>query len=333
MIILSFLILLLLSPAMSEEYPSTSEEFDDIEQMIQKLEQEIPESSSVKAPQPTKAAVSTKTTVAPTVKTVESVTPSAVKPHPAPIVAAEKAETANNPAMLRSVSNNYIDEKPYKQAVKEASIKGSLSGPSNFSSPSRDVDMDRDDVYHYSYMPPLYGDNYDESGAFKGAYGHLVFTVYGSYVIHYKAVSNRSTFGGDVQLGWQFDLSPVAIAILADAGVRGSNISGSSIYTLGPRARITVRVNEWFFPFLEGGVEFGKVESMSNWVYPYTVLSGGFMFKIGRLDRKSEYSLYRDYNVARMLIIVAGDIITSPELNPNTPDSGLIKVGLSIELF
>jgi opacity protein-like surface antigen len=318
MIILSFLILLLFPPLMSEEFSSMSEEFDDIEQMIQKLEQEVDEPA--KTPTPVKNSV-------------------------------EKAETSSNQASIDkeknlvfeenstdsafsdNYSDNYIDEKSYKLTAKEASIKDSLSGPSNFSSPAREVDMDRDDVYHYSYMPPLKGEEYDESGAFKGSYGHLVFTVYGSYVIYYKATSNRSAFGGDVQFGWQFDLSPVAIALLVDAGVRASNISANNIYTLGPRARVTIRANEWFFPFLEGGVEFGKVESMSNWVYPFTVFAGGFMFKIGSLDKRSEYSLYRDYSVSRMLIIVAGEIITSPELNVNTPDSGLIKVGLSLELF
>jgi hypothetical protein len=315
MIILSFLILLLFPPLMSEEFSSMSEEFDDIEQMIQKLEQEVDEPAKTVEPVSSELQLDKDTVL----ESADSVL--------------EPDKSTSAVVFSDNYFDNYIDEKSYKLAAKESSIKDSLSGPSNFSSPAREVDMDRDDVYHYSYMPPLKGEEYDESGAFKGTYGHLVFTVYGSYVIYYKSTNNRSAFGGDVQLGWQFDLSPVAIALLINTGVRGSNTIRNNIYTLGPRARFAVKLNEWLFPFLEGGIEFGKPENVSNWVYPFTVFGGGFMFKIGSLDKRSEYSMYRDYNVSRMLIIVAGEIITSPELNTNTPYSGLIKVGLSLELF
>ena len=329
MIILSFLILNLLSlPVMSQEYPTMNEEFNDIEEMIKELEKEIPE----QAAGPTMTAPSTATV---TTKAVS-------EPVAAKAVSSTAATTAASAALIPAVATsgpstasvaNYIDENPYKTKTKEFAISRSLAGTSSYSSPSRDIDMDRDDVYHYSYMPPLSGEGYDEEGAFKGKFGHLVFTVYGSYVIYYKGTANRSAFGCDVQLGWQFDLTPVAIALMVDGGVKGSNVPGSNMYVLGPRVRVAVRVTEWLFPFLEGGLEFGKVENMSNWVYPFTVIGAGFMFKVGSLDRKAEYSLYRDYQVSRMLVIVAGEIITSPELNTVTPDSGVIKVGLSIEFF
>ncbi len=351
MIILSFLILnLLSSPVMSQEYPTMNEEFDDIEEMIRELEKEIPEQAA--GPTMTAPSTATVTTKAvsgpvaakavPSAAVPSAAAPSAAVPSAAAPIAPAAATTAASVALIpamgtsgpsTAMSNNYIDESPYKTKTKELAISRGLMGTSSYSSPSRDIDMDRDDIYHYSYMPPLSGEGYDEDGAFKGKFGHFVVTVYGNYVLYYKGTANRSTFGGNVQLGWQFDLTPVAIALMVDGGVKGSNVPGSNMYVLGPRVRVAVRVAEWLFPFLEGGLEFGKVESMSNWVYPFRVIGAGFMFKVGSLDRKAEYSLYRDYQVSRMLVIVAGEIITSPQLNTVTPDSGVIKAGLSVEFF
>ncbi|MEI6080778.1 MAG: hypothetical protein WCQ53_09115, partial [bacterium] len=106
-----------------------------------------------------------------------------------------------------------------------------------------------------------------------------------------------------------------------------------NIYGIGPRVRASVRLWQWVFPYMELGLEFAKLESLNHWTYPYSVVGGGFMFRLGKFDRRAEISLHQDYNVSQILAIIGIDIRTSPDLNIDTPDCAIIKVGLSAELF
>jgi hypothetical protein len=352
------LISLLSLNAFSEEYPPMKDEYKNIEDMISKLENDVQtqddgtnanvgekanaattNTASAKAV-PAKAVPVKKTDVvvvqtqavqAPEATVVAVAPEPAATPKPEPVTIAQSQPSSDLPQ--QDEVKSYIDERPGKKYNKQVKVIEGLSGPSVYTAPTRDSAIERDDVYHYSFMPPTSNDGYNEDGIYDGKFGQFVLTVFGDYVLHYKGTTNRNTWGGDVQLGWQFPLEPFAIAILLDGGVRGSNTPGVKMFGLGPRVRASVRASSWIFPYLEGGLEFAKLESMNRWVYPYTVISGGVMFRFGKADRKAEWSLHRDYEVAQVLLIIGGDILTSPELNAMTPDNALIKFGISVEFF
>ncbi|MCX6112675.1 MAG: hypothetical protein NTY22_05250 [Proteobacteria bacterium] len=293
----------------TEKYPPMKDEVKNIEDMINKLESDVEPASSTQAVVP--AAVSQPVKNPQPVKTVD-----------VPSVPADQDEI-----------KSYVDEKPGKKYNKQAKIIQSLSGSSVYESGTRNIPTDRNDVYYFAYMPPIDTEGFNKEGVYDGKFGHIVFTACGDYVIYYRASQTRNTWGADVQFGGQFDISPFALAILLDGSVRGANTKGAKLYGLGPRLRASYRANSWIFPFLEGGVEFAKLENMDNWVSPFTVIGGGVMFRFGKVDRKSEISLHRDYGVAQMLLIIAIDVVTSPQSNINTPSNVLAKAGVSFEFF
>lgn len=270
---------------------------------------------------------------------------------PAPVKTQEpaKVEQATEPAVEEKIEPTaevlayspvtedgvkaYVNERSNKNYLKQKKIAEGLGGPSKYTVPTRyDTEAGRQ-VYHYAYMPPVSDEGYNKEGIYEGKYGQIAAALYGSYDIMYKGFTNRRTYGFDIQLGWQIPLDPFAIAILVDAAARGTNDAGKKLFALGPRVRGSYRVCSWFFPFLELGIEFSKLEQLDHFTYPYRVLGGGFMFRLGRVDRKAEFNLHKDYEVSKMSLIIGGDIITSPNLNPTTPDSALIKFGLGIDLF
>jgi opacity protein-like surface antigen len=341
--------------AFSEQYPPMKDEYKNIEDMITKLEKDVQpadtkstdtkpaaakvESATVtQAPAPVAATVP-EATPAPVAKVKAKAKPVTVAQAPAPAPEATPApiitpETQSNKVLPQHDEvRSYIDERPGKRYNKQLKIREGLSGPSVFTPSTRNPSLDSEDVYHYSFMPPTSNEGYNEEGIYDGKFGHFVITVFGDYTLYYKGTTNRNTWGSDIQLGWQFPLEPFAIAIILDGAVRGSNTAGTNVFGIGPRVRASVRVNTWIFPYLEGGLEFAKLESMNRWVYPYTVVGGGVMFRFGKADRKSEFSLHKDYDVAQVLLIVGGDILTSPELNATTPDNAVVKFGISVEFF
>ena len=256
-------------------------------------------------------------------------------PEPEPVIAETQRITETQATITAPTEEikSYIDEKSGKKYTKQVKIRESLKGTSVYESASKGNEIEAPGVYHFAYMPPLNTEGFNDEGVYDGKLGHFVFNIYGDYTLYYKAFQNRNTWGADVQLGGQFDINPFALAILMDASVRGANTKGVKLYGIGPRLRASYRVNSWIYPFLEGGVEFAKLENKSKWVYPYTVIGGGVMFRFGKIDRKSEVSLHKDFGVSQMLFVIAGEILTSPELNVDTPDCALIKAGLAIELF
>jgi len=293
----------------SEKYPPMKDEVKSIEDMINNLESDVSPATE------------------PSTSTVQPKASTEVK---ANITVTKTVQSSDE-------IKSYVDEKPGKKYNKQVKIIQGLSGPSGsgYEPTTRETSLDRTDVYDFAYTPPFNMEGFNNEGVYDGKYGHIVFSIYGDYVSYYKdsATRTRNTWGGDVQLGGQFDLSPFALALLMDGSVRGANTKGAKLYGVGPRIRASYRANSWIFPFLEGGVEFAKVEKMSAWVSPFTIIGGGVMFRFGKVDRKSEYSLHRDYGITQMLIIIAVDAVTSPQSNVNTPSCALIKAGFSFEMF
>ncbi|MEI6093286.1 MAG: hypothetical protein WCQ47_06350 [bacterium] len=228
---------------------------------------------------------------------------------------------------------SYIDEKSGKNYKKQIKIREGLKGTSVYESTSRSNDVDKEGVYHFAYMPPVNTDGFNEEGVYDGKVGHFVFNVYGDYVLYYKALQNRNTWGADFQIGGQFDIKPFALALMMDGSMRGANATHVKLYGIGPRLRASYRFNSWVYPFIEGGLEFAKLENKSQWVKPFTVLGGGAMFRLGKVDRKAEINLHKDFNVSQILFVISAEILTSPELSVETPDCALIKAGLAIEFF
>ena len=309
LLLISFLSLSVFS---AEKYPPMKDEVKSIEDMINKLESDVnpvPEQSS--------------STVQPQTSVIQ------------PKISAEVKASSTVSSEPTDEIKSYVDEKPGKKYNKQVKIIQGLSGPSGsgYEPATRETSLDRTDVYEFAYTPPFDMEGFNDEGIYDGKYGHIVVAGIADYNIYYKASQTRNAWGAEVQVGGQFDISPFALAILIDGAARGANIKGAKLYGIGPRFRASYRANSWIFPFLEGGVEFAKVENMSQWVSPFTVIGGGVMFRFGKVDRKSEYSLHRDYGIAQMLIIVAIDSMTSPEKNVNTPSSALIKAGLSFEFF
>ena len=326
--ILLLISFLSLSAFCSEKYPPMKDEVKSIEDMINKLESDVdpvPEqAASTVQPQQVSTEVKASSTVSAVSSEPVATATQVVAPVPTPSVSPSTDEI-----------KSYVDEKPGKKYNKQIKIIQGLSGPSGSGPESapRETSLDRTDVFDFAYTPPFNMEGFNEEGVYDGKFGHLVFSIYGDYASYYKVPQTRSAWGVDVQVGGQFDLSPFALAILMDGAARGSNVNGAKIYGVGPRIRASYRANSWIFPFLEGGVEFAKVEKISAWVSPFTVIGGGVMFRFGKVDRKSEYSLHRDYGIAQMLVIIAVDAITSPQRNVNTPSCALVKAGFSFELF
>ena len=330
------LISLLSLNAFSQQVQPMKDEYKDIEQMLNKMESDVeqPATPAVSAaPAPTanpEKAVAAKP--APKVESVPAFQAPAPQ-MPAPVQPMAKPVMTAQPQQQPEEIRSYVDEKPGRRYKKQSKIIQGVSGTSEFTPPDRDPALESEDIYHYAYMPAVDTRGFNDKGVYDGKFSHFVVTIFGDRVINYKATVNRIGWGGDVQVGYQFDLSPFAIEALIDAGVRASNVKHVNIYGIGPRVRASVRLWQWVFPYMELGAEFAKLESLDHWTYPYSVVGGGVMFRLGKFDKRAEISLHQDYNVSQILAIIGVDIRTSPQLNIDTPDCAIIKVGLSAELF
>ena len=207
-----------------------------------------------------------------------------------------------------------------------------VTKPVPTSTPTPATVPSNDDVYQYAYSPkddkPV---NYTKEDGERNAGdpGNFVASIYGEFINY---VSGSKSKGGiSLDLGPQFNFSKyLSLALTASIGTREGNEEHNNLYPLGLRVMPKVRVLSWLFPFLEGGVETAKV-AKGGWESPFWIFGGGLMFNIGSIDRRSEYNLYKATSIRRTFFVFAVDKISAPVITSATPDSYIIRIGMSLE--
>ena len=185
--------------------------------------------------------------------------------------------------------------------------------------------------YHYLYVPDEKDDgvpNYEDE-TMAGHRGNLVFSFMGEGVV-YKG-SNRGRPGFDAEVGWQIKMFKyLSLFPSINAGYRKGNVVGKNLAPVGAKAALRFRLLPWLFPYGEGGIECLKVTS-AGWEPASKIFGGGILIRIGYVDRKAEYHLYKLVGITRTMLILGFDYLKTPHNSAEVPDAYLFKGGLSFE--
>jgi hypothetical protein len=193
------------------------------------------------------------------------------------------------------------------------------------------VENKEPDLYHFSYIPD--DENKPESNYGKhtraGRPGNFIISFLGEGIF-YKDYSSAKP-GFEFETGWQFNVFKyVSLVTTLNFALRRGALVGDTLYPLGLKGVVRVRALPWLFPFAEVGVEWIKTPH-GGWESPSKVFGGGLALRVGAIDKKAEYSLYKMLRITRTMIILAIDRVATPNDSVLVPSAYIFKGGMSFE--
>jgi hypothetical protein len=316
---MTLILLLLLSlNVQAQNYPTIDEELDKIESIIKEVETEEDDLDSLE-----------KDTINEN-NAEELADNDNLDSLEQDIAEEEYEEVAGGEIQDVEPEDRYIEKKPEKRVLTESNkvepnrVRRINSKWGAFGVDSLKVEVDdpsdMSGVYHYGYLV----EEEDKSGE----PGRFVVSFMGEAA---SFDSSKSKAGLSIELGYQIPFRLIQFLAATTFGFRKDPVSESTNYPIGLKAALRLRVLSWLYPFGEAGVEFIKISDAGSFKYPFTMFGGGLMFRLGKLDKKAEFSSYRNWGLSRTLLIFSYNMLKSPDTIVQA-DANLIRFGISIEL-
>ncbi|MBN1114274.1 MAG: hypothetical protein JXA66_02945 [Oligoflexia bacterium] len=171
------------------------------------------------------------------------------------------------------------------------------------------------DIIDYGYIGKI-DDGYLENGSW-------IFALNGLYAEYGSTGSSGMCF----DFGWQYNIRFVSVALLTGIGYRRN--SNFELYPWNIWIEPRFRVLSWLGLYGILGVEFTRI-SGGDFVYPFTMFGGGILLRMGSIDRKAEFSMYKRWGIHRTYLAVSCNTL---KYSGTSSLSGgyLVKIGLSFE--